>query len=249
MPNGTKTQARTESADDRRAFCAKKFKWLNALNADKDVQDPAFKVAFAISQYFDVETGETCRLSDKTIAAKTGLPVRCVVRARKVLRDRGWLSWRRTRNGNFYCQEPGATQPAARKAQRRRAPRDTPQAAQTKPSTAPRDTPQEADQDTPQEAETYLSKLDKDIGSKKEGPPPPRSRIFATTTKPPAKSKHNLEPLPGRLRKKQVRHHRRNRQVPRRRQNNQLPRRRQNEKGGGRRGLRNFGPSTRARTT
>jgi hypothetical protein len=72
MPNGTKTQGHTETADDRRAFCAEKFKWLNALNADKDVDGRPFKVAFAISQYFDVETGETCRLSDITIAAKTG---------------------------------------------------------------------------------------------------------------------------------------------------------------------------------
>lgn len=83
MPNGTKTQAHTESADDRRAFCAEKFKWLNALNADKDVDGRPFKVAFAVSQYLDVETGETCRLSDPTIAAKTGLPERCVRRARR----------------------------------------------------------------------------------------------------------------------------------------------------------------------
>jgi hypothetical protein len=93
MPNGTKTQADTKSTDDRRAFRAKKFKWLNALNADKDVQGPAFKVAFAISQYCDKDNddGETCPLSDTTIAARTGMPVRCVKRASEVLRDRALL--------------------------------------------------------------------------------------------------------------------------------------------------------------
>ena len=172
MPNGTKTQAHTESADDRRAFCAEKFKWLNALNADKDVDGRPFKVAFAISQYFDVETGETCRLSDITIAAKTGLPVRCVLRARIILRDRGWLSWRRTKDGSFYCPEPGAAQPAARKAQRRCAPQDTSPAAQTKPSTIPQDTPPAADQDTPPAAQTsLLSPLEKNIGRKKDSSP------------------------------------------------------------------------------
>jgi hypothetical protein len=109
MPKTTQTQ----TPDDRRAFFAEKFKWLNALNADKDVDGRPFKVAFAISQYLDVDTGETCRLSDPTIAARTGLPERCVRRARIILRDHGWLSWRRAKDGCFYCPGPGA-QPSER---------------------------------------------------------------------------------------------------------------------------------------
>jgi hypothetical protein len=176
MPNGTKTQAHTESADDRRAFCAEKFKWLNALNADKDVDGRPFKVAFAVSQYLDVETGETCRLSDPTIAAKTGLPERCVRRARVVLRDHGWLSWRRTLDGSFYrpaLSQISEAQPAAPKAQRRRAPSYRPPAAGTTPPPKPQHRPPAAGTDRPRAAGTsLLSPLEKNIGRKKDSSPP-----------------------------------------------------------------------------
>jgi hypothetical protein len=157
--------------------------------------------AFAISQYFDVETGETCRLSDITIAAKTGLPVRCVLRARIILRDRGWLSWRRTKDGSFYCPEPGAARPAARKAQRRRAPQDTPPAAQTKPSTIPQDTPPAADQDTPPAAQTsLLSPLEKNIGRKKDSPP---SQLDLLANGQPGEQPIQPEPVSRRSSKKE----------------------------------------------
>src|SRR5215469_15965431 len=44
------------------------------------------------------------KLSDETIAALMGRPgaIRSVKRARKRLRDAGWIGWKRTRDANVY---------------------------------------------------------------------------------------------------------------------------------------------------
>jgi hypothetical protein len=49
------------------------------------------------------------KLSDETIAARIGKPgaIRAVRRARRRLRDAGWIGWKRTRDANVYflCHE------------------------------------------------------------------------------------------------------------------------------------------------
>ena len=85
-------------------FTSKKLDWLACVNFDRRLkQFPiAFKVAYVIANQID-ETRNTAFISDAAIADKAGgISERQVGRSRKLLRDTGWLSWKRTCSANVY---------------------------------------------------------------------------------------------------------------------------------------------------
>jgi hypothetical protein len=88
-------------ADQRRSFTGEKLDWMTALSADPRLDARAFEVGFCIAQHVNAETGLAI-LSDDTISDKTGIPKRWVLRARKSLKDAGWIDWQRTKTANIY---------------------------------------------------------------------------------------------------------------------------------------------------
>jgi hypothetical protein len=89
------------TADSNRTFTSRKLDWLDTLAFDRRLSPLAFKVGFRIIQHVNASTGRT-RISDATIADEIGCPARNVYRPRILLRDTGWLTWRRTRTANIY---------------------------------------------------------------------------------------------------------------------------------------------------
>jgi hypothetical protein len=90
-----------EDKANKKTFTGEKLDWLNLVNADPRLDASAFKVAFCIAQHINQNSG-TWMLSDELISDKTSLPTRTVQRARKALRDLGWINWRRTGGANVY---------------------------------------------------------------------------------------------------------------------------------------------------
>jgi hypothetical protein len=86
------------------SFTGRKLDWLKCLAFDRRLQPQPFdfKVAFVIAQHVNQRTG-SAMLSDDTIAYEAGGgSERNALRARKRLRDAGWLTWHRTRTANVY---------------------------------------------------------------------------------------------------------------------------------------------------
>jgi hypothetical protein len=85
-------------------FTTKKLDWLACVNFDRRLRQlpTAFKVAYVIANQVD-EIRNTAFISDVAIADKAGgISERQVGRSRKLLRDTGWLSWKRTYTANVY---------------------------------------------------------------------------------------------------------------------------------------------------
>jgi hypothetical protein len=96
-PEGTEAKA----AALARTFTGEKLEWLKCVAHDKRIPPRAFEVAFAIVQHVNAKTQRT-NPSDETISDETGSCLRDVLRARKRLRDAGWLTWERTGGTNVY---------------------------------------------------------------------------------------------------------------------------------------------------
>jgi hypothetical protein len=88
-------------SDQRRRFTGDKLDWMTALSADPRLDARAFEVGFCIAQHVNSKSGRAI-VSDETISDKTGIPKRWVLRARKALKEAGWINWRRTRTANVY---------------------------------------------------------------------------------------------------------------------------------------------------
>jgi hypothetical protein len=85
-----------------RTFTTNKLDWLTCIRFDRRVTDSAYRVASVIADHLNGKTGCTM-LSDDTIAFETGSKwPRKIVRARKLLRDTGWLDWQHTKTANVY---------------------------------------------------------------------------------------------------------------------------------------------------
>ena len=85
-------------------FTSKKLDWLACVNFDRRLKQfpTAFKVAYVIANQVD-EIRNTAFISDAAIADKAGgISVSQVQRSRKLLRDTGCLSWKRTHSANVY---------------------------------------------------------------------------------------------------------------------------------------------------
>jgi len=91
----------TAESDQRRTFTGDKLDWMTALSADPRLDARAFEVGFCIAQHVNSKSGRAI-VSDDTISDKTGIPKRWVLRARKNLKEAGWINWRRTRTANVY---------------------------------------------------------------------------------------------------------------------------------------------------
>jgi hypothetical protein len=84
-----------------KSFTSLKLDWINALMSDGEVSSTAFRIGFCIIQHVNERTG-VAFVSDETISDKTGIRNRQVREARNLLRDNGWLIWKRTRTANIY---------------------------------------------------------------------------------------------------------------------------------------------------
>ena len=85
-------------------FTGKKLDWLGCINFDRRLKHfpVAFKVAYVIANQVD-ETKNIAFISDEAIADKAGgVSLSQVGRSRKLLRDTGWLTWKRTYTANVY---------------------------------------------------------------------------------------------------------------------------------------------------
>jgi Tfp pilus assembly major pilin PilA len=92
--------------DDRRGMIdfstSEKLDWLTAVMADHRINVQAKVAAFSIMQHVNRETGRAF-VSDATIADKTGMSRKTVVRGRNDLRAAGWITWKRTSTANVYA--------------------------------------------------------------------------------------------------------------------------------------------------
>jgi hypothetical protein len=86
---------------DQQTWASYKFDVLTGMSADPRLDARAFEVGFCILQHVNAKTGKAM-LSDDTIADKTGIPKRWVLRARNLLWETRWLRWERTRTANVY---------------------------------------------------------------------------------------------------------------------------------------------------
>lgn len=83
-------------------FTGRRLDLLRALRFDRTVDDYAKLVMHIIVDHLNEKT-ETAFLSDDKIAFETGSGwSRKVGRARRKLREAGWLSWKHTRTANVY---------------------------------------------------------------------------------------------------------------------------------------------------
>ena len=80
---------------------SRKLDWLGALAVDPAVKPYAFKTGFAIVQHVNARTG-WAMVSDETLADETSMTTRHVRRGRDLLRQRGWIQWKRTKTANLY---------------------------------------------------------------------------------------------------------------------------------------------------
>lgn len=87
--------------DEVRTFTGTKLDTLNLACADSAIQSFDFRILFAIAKHLNVKSG-VAHVSDQTIADEAASSRRNVIRGRKRLKQRGWLSWRRTRGANVY---------------------------------------------------------------------------------------------------------------------------------------------------
>ncbi len=89
-------------ADAKRSIGSLKLYWLEKLmSARPEIDHPTYRVAACIA--FTINQGtQQARISDLTVAHKTGICPTQVRVARMKLRDLGWLIWKRTRDTNLY---------------------------------------------------------------------------------------------------------------------------------------------------
>lgn len=155
----------------QRSFTSEKLNWMAGLAADPRIDSRAFEVGFCIAQHVNKER-RTAILSDETIRDATNIPTRWVRRARRLLRDAGWIDWKRTRTANVYwtigdnlsrTDDLLTVRREARAETRKRVKsgrQERPQVAYLKtperPQVATLDRPQVADQERPQVADKHL---------------------------------------------------------------------------------------------
>jgi hypothetical protein len=84
-----------------KSWTSRKLDWMDAVAADPRVPALAFEVGFIIAQAINART-EIAFVSDDTIADRTGCKRRAVHSARNLLRECGWIEWKRTRTANEY---------------------------------------------------------------------------------------------------------------------------------------------------
>lgn len=87
--------------EQKRSFTGNKLDWMGAVMSDPRLDARAFEIAFCIAQHVNQQTG-IAFLSDEVIADKTGIPGRWISRARRALRETGWIGWKRTGRANVY---------------------------------------------------------------------------------------------------------------------------------------------------
>jgi hypothetical protein len=93
--------ATTFTGHKLRTFTSWKLDFLTCLAADPRIKPMVFEVAFCISQHIKAST-RLAFVSDQTVREKTNISERDVYRARRRLKETGWLDWRRTSTANVY---------------------------------------------------------------------------------------------------------------------------------------------------
>lgn len=88
--------------DSAKTFTSRKLDWLDCLAHDPQVAPWAFEIGYCIMSHVNAKKG-CAFVSDETLADKSGMSVRTVRRARSLLRDAGWITWKRTSTANVYA--------------------------------------------------------------------------------------------------------------------------------------------------
>jgi hypothetical protein len=96
------------SPQRNQSFTSNKLTWMSCVMSTTTLTPFEKCVAYVIENAINEHTRDW-KLSDETIAALAGRPgaIRAVQRARRRLRDAGWIGWKRTRDANVYflCHE------------------------------------------------------------------------------------------------------------------------------------------------
>jgi len=96
-------------------FTSRKLNWVGGVLHDRMVPPWAFEVAYCIISHLNAGSGRAF-VSDETVSDETGISVRTVRRARCLLRNAGWLRWKRTSTANVYLnRDPALAESAIRK--------------------------------------------------------------------------------------------------------------------------------------
>lgn len=168
----------TKTKEQQRSFTGDKLDWMTGLSADPRLDSRAFEVGFCIAQCINQHSGLAI-LSDETIADKTSIPKRWIQRARTLLRECGWIDWRRTKTANVYWTKGDPLNAVMdhqimlkdcrneRRKKLRKAKQDSPPVAHLKlkelPPVAIPDSPPVANRDSPPVANIHLSSYTFDI--------------------------------------------------------------------------------------
>ena len=84
-------------------YTSPKLNLLKAARFDRTVSDFENRVLAALTDHMNNHTGQTWPVADETIALEVGSKwKRSVTRARIGLRDKGYITWHRTRTSNVY---------------------------------------------------------------------------------------------------------------------------------------------------
>jgi hypothetical protein len=88
-------------SDDAKTFTGWKLDVLKGIAADRRIKPMEFEWAFCVMQHANQKT-RSAFVGDEAIRDKTGICERESYRARRRLKETGWLDWTRTRSANVY---------------------------------------------------------------------------------------------------------------------------------------------------
>ena len=107
VPTPAKQAAVVMDGERVSAATSLKLDYTRTLAADPRIPSRAFEVGFAIIQGVDWKsdrdlTNCTAKISDEALSDHTGRHLRDVFRARQLLKENGWVTWKRTTKANVY---------------------------------------------------------------------------------------------------------------------------------------------------
>jgi hypothetical protein len=92
----------SNSDTDVKSFTSRKLEWLTHVSAHALVKPLEFEVAFVVAQHINATTGKAY-LSEDVIGEYIDADPRTLRRARKRLKELGWITWSRTGTANAYA--------------------------------------------------------------------------------------------------------------------------------------------------
>ena len=172
-----------------KSFTSDKLDWLNALMSDGKISSTAFRVGFCIAKHINQHTGITF-VSDETIGDETNISRRRIIEARNLLKNEGWVIWKRTRTANVYRllsdnlnaildeQIKKSDLREERRLARRVVPKLTHLKSPVVPISSQHDALKTAQQDMPESAHIHLMGYTVEVTPKERGQPSKDSQLL-----------------------------------------------------------------------